>query len=478
MGIIEGELIRGDWNIPGLKFANDAEPMTHHKDMRALLLNPWFCRAGKEAPRHDRFKANLRAIISAYLTFYVYSGLGEEFWSALASRLCHFWHGPGVERVVRVYTEARRRYLREVSPDVHKTSNGIVGALDACLNRASKPPHSKSIPGLRQSFEAKLREWDRNDWMWPPRHQSGHGDNQLSIKGLAARAEGSPSKGNMDQNRPDASPCGPRMSIREITERTRGKDDNEGPSLASRITGPAQPESLVTVAPNHESDSDDDATAESPRRPRKRAASFLLDVGPSKRRPGDTDSAAKSPQNGPERIEGERQDTSPGSKAVVSTSTAREQQAALEAQVDDEVAKPPETTLQLDAERIDSIETQLKAIGELLDRRFVGIEAQVKALHDHVGQNAAPLTDTSQSTPLPQQQRVSPTCKPYLDEYLRTGNHNTLVKGVVAEIHSLKRDLLHGLKDHEHDKTSDAWKKMESLWLALEIGEQGAKGCP
>ncbi|RYO89815.1 hypothetical protein DL766_005131 [Monosporascus sp. MC13-8B] len=478
MGIIEGELIRGDWNIPGLKFANDAEPMTHRKDMRALLLNPWFCRAGKEAPRHNRFEANLRVIINAYLTFYVYSGLGEEFWSALASRLCHFWHGPGVERVVRVYTDARRRYLREVSPDVHKTSNGIVGALDACLNRTSKPPHSKSIPGLRQSFEAKLREWDRNDWMWPPRHQSGHGDNQLSINGLAARAEGSPPKGNVDQSHPDAPPRGPRMSIRGISERSRGRDDNEGPSLASCITGPAQHGSLATVTPNHESDSDDDSTAESPLNPRKRAASFLCDVGPSKRRHGDTDSDAKSPRKGPERVEGERQDTSPGGKTVVSTSTAREQQAAPEAQVEDEVAKPAETTRQLDAERIDSIETQLKAIGELLDRRFVGIEAQVKALHERVAKNAAPLTDTSQPTPLPQQQQVSPTREPYLDEYLRTRNHNTLVKGVVAGIHSLKRDLLYGLKDHEHDKTSDAWEKMESLWLALDNGEQGAKGCP
>ncbi|RYP56995.1 hypothetical protein DL770_010787 [Monosporascus sp. CRB-9-2] len=480
MGVMKEERIRGDWNVPGLKFANDAEPMTHDKDIRSLLLNTWFCRAGKEAPRHDRFEANLRVIINAYLSFYVYSGLGGEFWSALASCLCHFWRGPVVEKVVRVYIDARRRYLREVSSGVDKTSNGIVAALDACINRASKPPHSKSIPGLRQLFEAKLKEWDRSSWMWPPQHQSGPGDNQLSIKGLAARAEASSPEGNVDQNSPDAPPGGPRTSTRGISERSRGGDDNEGPSLASRITGPARPESLVTVATNYESDNDNDFTTESPRNPRKRAASFFFDVRPSKRRPGHTDSAAKSPQKGPERMEGERQDTSPGDKAVVSASTASEQQAAPEARIEDEVAKPADTTQQLDAERIDSIETQLKAIGELLDRRFVGIEAQVKALHEQVAQNAAPLTDTSQSTLLPQQQQqqVSPTRKPYLDEYLRTRNHNTLVRGVVAEIHSLKRDLLYGLKDHEHDKTSDAWEKMESLWLALDNGEQGAKDCP
>ncbi|RYP30209.1 hypothetical protein DL767_006356 [Monosporascus sp. MG133] len=478
MGVIEGERIRGDWNVPGLKFPNDAEPMTHHKDIRSLLLNTWFCRAGKEAPRHDRFEANLRVIINAYLSFYAYSGLGEEFWSALASCLCHFWRGPVVEKVVRVYIDARRRYLREVSPGVCKTSDGIVGALDACINRASKPPHSKSTPGLRQSFEAKLRKWDRNSWMWPPQHQSGPGDNQLSIKGLAARAEASPPKGNVEPNHADAPPRSSRTSILSISERSRGRDDNEGPSLASRIADPAEPESLVTVASNHESDSDHDSTAESPRNPRKRAASFFFDVGPSKRRLGDRDSAAKSLQKGPERMEGERQDTSPGGEAVVSTSIPREEQAVPEARIEDEVAKPVETTQQLDAERINSIETQLKAIGELLDRRFVGIEAQVKALHERVAQNAAPLTNTLQLTALPQQQPISPTRKPYLDEYLRTRNYNTLVKGVVAEIHSLKRDLLYGLKDHEHDKTSDAWEKMESLWLALDNGEQGAKGCP
>ncbi|RYP62998.1 hypothetical protein DL771_009483 [Monosporascus sp. 5C6A] len=476
---VVGERIRGDWNVPGLKFANDAEPMTRHKDIRALLLNPSFCRAGKKAPRHDRFEANLRVIINAYLSFYVYSGLGEEFWSALASCLCHYWRerGPVVEKAVRVYINARRSYLREVSPGVHETSNGIVGALDACIDRASKPPHPKDTPGLRQSFKAKLREWDRRSWMWPPHHQSGPGDNQLSIKGLAARAEASPPKGNVDQSRPDTPSRGPRMSIQGISELSRGRDDNEDPSLASRIIGPAQPESLVTVASNHESDSEDDSTAESPRNPRKRAASFSFDVRPSKRRPGDTDSTARSLQKGPERMDGERRDTSPGDRAMVSTSTARKQQTAPEARIE-EVAKPAETTQQLDAERIDSIETQLKAIGELLDRRFVGIEAQVKALHEHVAQSAAPTTDISQSTPLPQQQQASPPRKPYLDEYLRTRNHNTLVQGVVAEIHNLKRDLLYGLKDHEHDKTSGAWEKMESLWLALDNGEQGATGCP
>ncbi|RYP50619.1 hypothetical protein DL768_003901 [Monosporascus sp. mg162] len=480
MGVIEEERIRGDWNIPGLKFANDAEPMTHHKDIRALLLHPWFCRAGRDAPRHDRFKANLRVIINAYLSFYVYSGLGEEFWSALASRLCNFWGGHTVEKVVRVYIEARKRYLREVSPGAYKTSNGIVGALDACINRASKPPHSKGVPGLRQSLDAKLREWDRSSWMWPPHQKSGLGDNKLSIKGLAARAEDSPPKGDVDQNRPDAPHRGQRTSIRSISERSRGGDENDDPPLASRITGPAQPESRVTVATHYESDSDDDSTAEPPRNSRKRAASFFFDVRPSKRRPGNTDSAAEAPQKGPEPMEGERQNTPPGDKVVVSASTAREQQAAPEARIEDEVAKPAETTQQLDAERIDSIETQLKAIGELLDQRFVGVEAQVKALHEQVARNAAPLTDTSRLTPFPQQQQqqVSPARKPYLDEYLRTGNHNTLVRGVVSEIHSLKRDLLYGLKDHEHDKTSDAWEKMESLWLALDNGEQGAKGCP
>ncbi|RYP79295.1 hypothetical protein DL769_003044 [Monosporascus sp. CRB-8-3] len=478
MGHIKEELIRGDWNVPGLKFANDAEPMTHHKDIRSLLLNTWFCRAGKKAPRPDRFEANLRVIINAYLSFYDYSGLGEEFWSALATCLCHFWRGPAVEKVVRVYIDARRRYLREVSAGVYKTSNGIVGALDACLNRTTKPPHPKSTPGLRQSFEAKLGEWDRNSWMWPPHHESGPGNNQLSIKGPAARAEASPPKGNIDQNRPHAPPRGPMMYIRGISGRSLGRDDNEATSLASRITGPAQPDSLVTAASNHESDSDDGSTTESPRNPRKRAASFIFDVGPSKRRPCDTHSTAKSPQKEPEQMEGERQDTSPGDKAVVSTSTAREQQAAPEARVEDEIAKPAESMQQLDAKRIDSIETQLKAIGELLDQRFVGIEAQVKALHEQVAQNATPLTHASQSTPLAQQQQVSPTRKPYLDEYLRTRNHNILVKGVVAEIHNLKRDLLYGLKDHEHDKTSDAWEKMESLWLALDHGEQEAKDCP
>ncbi|RYO88318.1 hypothetical protein DL764_008748 [Monosporascus ibericus] len=475
MGGMEEERIRGDWNVPGLKFANDAEPMTTHLDIRSLLLHPWFCRAGKGAPRRDRFEANLRVIINAYMSFYLYSGLGEEFWSALASRLCHFWSGFVVEKVFRIYIDARKRHLREVPPGVHKTSNHIVDALDACINRASKPPHSKGFPGLRQSFEAKLREWDRSSWMWPPHLQSGPGDNPLSIKGLTARAEASPPKGNAGRNRPDAPPHGQRTSIRSIPERSRGGDDNEGPSLASRITAP---ESLVPVAPTDGSDSDDDSAAEPPRNPRKRPASFSFDVGPLKRRPGDTDSAVKSRQTGSERMEGGRQETSPGHKAVVSASTAGEQQAAPTVRVEDEVAKPAETTQQLDAERIDSIETQLRAIGELLDRRFVDIETQVKALHEQVAQNAAPLTDDSRPTPLPQQQQVSPTRKPYLDEYLRTRNHNTLVKGVVAEIHSLKRDLLYGLKDYEHDMTGDAWEKMESLWLALDNGEQGAKGCP
>ena len=60
------------------------------------------------------------------------------------------------------------------------------------------------------------------------------------------------------------------------------------------------------------------------------------------------------------------------------------------------------------------------------------------------------------------------------EEYSRGRDHEKLLKSIGNEIYRLKKDLLHGLNDYQHDRTSDAWKKMESVWIGLDYAEQMA----
>ena len=135
-----------------------------------------------------------------------------------------------------------------------------------------------------------------------------------------------------------------------------------------------------------------------------------------------------------------------------------------------ELEKKPEPETALESERIAEIADQLKAIENLVNQGFVGIEAHVKAIQDRIAQTTAP--PASQPPP----RKLAPPPPPYLDEYLRGRDHEVLVKGVGNEIYRLKKDLLCGLEDHKHDRTSNVWKKMEAIWLALDAAEQLASG--
>lgn len=148
---------------------------------------------------------------------------------------------------------------------------------------------------------------------------------------------------------------------------------------------------------------------------------------------------------------------------------AQENQEALK---HSDTMKHPEQAKQSEAElmRIEKVEAQLKAIGEILDKRFSGIEAQVVAVQEKISENAVLHVDRTQTGPPPEK---LPSTH-YVEEYLRDRNHQVLLKGVSDEIHRIKGYLLHGLRDHEKNQTSAVWRVMEGVWSALDEAEERA----
>ena len=507
----------GYWRLPGIEIPDSEEPMACKPNIRSLLLQPRFCKDGKNASHRDRFEANLRAIFGSLLYFYDCKDLGEDFWTGFAHRLCPYWDGHNLKEVVLLYAKARERYFEKHSrfePSGHMSSGvkKILQLIDGYISRCIIAAPTQPSIDLHRTFKEKLRKWDHSPHMTHARKPSDSRDTNLSIKGLAARSDSSPSKHYTDQNRPEGPPRGPAISTREVSLRHEDPGSNRSPSLASRISVPSKPGSFSMISPDKEVHSPSTtSTRESPHNALKRAASFSVDSGSSKRRAGDADSStsptvkqrvqteikpkdALGPVNPPRHL--------PDHIKVVNTTMSDDKPESPKAGVEQsplkhrdtvkqsETTRQPETATQSgmvtqpgtvkmlepvkqpETERVDKIEAQLKSIGELLNKRFSGIEAQVVAIQNQVSQNAVLSVDAAQTSPSPQ--RLPPPH--YLDEYLKCRDHNVLLEGVSDEIHKIKRYLLYGLRDHEHNQTSDAWKIMEGVWAALDDAERRASG--
>ncbi len=470
----------GYWSLPGLKFSDKDEPMTHNMKLRSLLLQTSFCQAGKSASRRDRFEANLRAIFKCVSSFYDYSCFGDEFWDAFARGLCHYWDGYVVEEVVHLYAEARRRYLRDHSHDreISQISDevaNIVNEIDIFLRRISHPKHTQPSASLRQTMMVALKKIDLPSYMWPPMESSSSGDFSFSIKGLAARTDTNLPRGGMGQYHPDGSSLASDTRLWKTSEQFREPNDNGSLCLASRISAPPVSGSITV---EHEFYNSANQPRESPQDTLKRRPSFCMDRGPAKRQAIDENTiTTPTILNQQKRIP---LPNKPPSPANLSSHTAEYTNFAdiatpngtsedLIPQVNLGTHVPKEPIKQPKTLPVSKIESQLAEIGEVLGKRFDGIEAHVAAVREQISKNAALHADAARTRSLSQEPPPH-----YVDEYLSSRDHNLLVKNVNGEIRRIKRYLLYGLRDHEHDQTSDAWKKMEGIWAALDEAEHNA----
>ncbi len=444
-----------------------------HNDIRALLLHPHFCRAGKLASHRDRYEANLRAIFRALIFFSPYTTL-DQFWPRFARRLCPFWSGQLLETTVLLFVDGRQRYLeghshaRDHRSARPQARDEVVKAIDSYLHR---PPRSQSSRDLGPSFEKALQNWDPERWMWPSQSTDIRGS-QLSVKESDARNDFPSSRGEADQYRPQRS-WGPSISIREIPGRSGDANSNKS-SLASRA--PVLPESgsvtaMTAVAADDDAKSHISHPREPPHNTLKRTAPSPADLGPSKRRVGNTDLNTPPTPEEPEQTEVRQRDTSSECLAETNVPTPKEDTEVLNSQEENEPLNPEEAMAHPEVDQANKHGITLEVLEELLNKGFVGIEAQFRAFQEQISRNTTLHTDTEQTVPSPQQ---IPPAKQYLDEYLRDGNHDVLIKGVGNEIRKLKADLFHGFKDLEHDQTSETWKRMESVWLALDEAEKMA----
>ena len=502
------------WRIPGLMFPDDREPMSNNTSIRSMLLHARFCAQGKEAPRRLKYESNLRAIFKACIFFYPYASLGDYYWDRVSRCLCHYFAAYLVKEVFHVFLRARKCYLEEEARAgdgyiaAGRGTSEVIRAIDACIRRSAwRSARQPRLPAseLKDAFHKALETCEPDRWVWhshTPTSDAGEGS--ISIKGRAERSDfQSQSLGRReDQSHPFGSPQGPRAPAEKLEEQDeRHMEIGPGPSLASRISFPSRSVSITATESTHESDTpedevDEDNEDEGERlynrllenhatnmssNPLKRAAPFFVDPGPSKRRVSGPDPAmTNSPQ---EQEDLGQNDVSPYATGDSNFTTPNEEPGDLGepeqsedlgvniegAALNPEQATTVESTGQeLEKGHITKMADQLKAIESLMSQKFDGIEAHVKAIQDSISQSSAP--PAIQEPP----KIAAPSRAPYLEEYFRSRNHENLVKSIGNEIYKLKKDLLHGLDDHQHDRTSDAWKKMEKVWIGLDYAEQVA----
>ena len=495
------------WRIPGLKFPDGKEPMSNDTSIRSMLLHAQYCAQGKDAPRRLKYESNLRVIFRAYNFFRPYASLDDYFWILVTRRLCTYFIPRFVKEVFATFIRARKCYLDEekhtgyayIGPG--RNTSEVIRAIDACMKRNTRPSRPSSSE-LKDDFHVALETWEPDRWVWHPRTPtSDAGEGNISIKGRAERTDfqSQSLRCGADQPHPFGSTQGPRALDEKMEEGDeRHMVIDAGPSLASRISFPRRPVSTTPTASTHEPDiSEDEVDSDDEERlsnrllrnvaadvslnPLKRAAPFSVDPGPSKRRVSGPDPVTT---HTPQEQEGlGRPDVSPYATGDSSFATPneepddpRESEKSEAPAVDvnetgpiSEQAITVESTGQeLEKEHIVKMADQLKAIESLVSQKFGDIEAGVKAIQDKMSRSSAP--PATQEPP----KIAAPPRAPYVEEYSRGRDHEKLLKSIGNEIYRLKKDLLHGLNDYQHDRTSDAWKKMESVWIGLDYAEQMA----